>query len=156
MTPRKLLTIAVFLSALGVGYYSMNAAPVTSDESYTYQGGLQWYEDPDEAMAVAAEEDKPVLVYYWATWCTYCEEYDTEHYRDRTVREELDEYVLLAINIDEPGPGADMLSEHGASYPPQHVVVTPEGETRAELGGYLERDQFRQWLQSAREGSNAR
>lgn len=148
-SPQKLLTVVVLVAALGFGYYSMNAAPVLSDQDTTYQGGIEWHEDPDDAMSIAQEENKPVLVYYWTTWCTYCEEYDRNHYQDDEIRDALDEYVLLAINIDEPGPGAQLAAEHEATYPPQHVVMTPEGEEIRRLGGYVEQDRFLEELRAA-------
>lgn len=148
-SPQKLLTVVVLVAALGFGYYSMNAAPVLSDQDTTYQGGIEWHENPDEAMRIAQEENKPVLVYYWTTWCTYCEEYDRNHYQDEEIRDALDEYVLLAINIDEPGPGADLAAEHEATYPPQHVVMSPEGEEIRRLGGYVEEDRFLEELRAA-------
>lgn len=148
MNPRKLLTIVVLVAVLGFGYYSMNAAPVLSDHDYTYQGGLEWHEDPDEALALAEERGQPVLVYYWTTWCTYCQTYDEEHYQDDDIRETLDEYVLIAVNLDDPGPGVGLAAEHEASYPPQHVVMTEDREEITRLGGYVERDQFHQELRN--------
>lgn len=151
MTPRKLLTIVVLIAVLGFGYYSMNAAPVLSDHEYTYQGGLEWHEDPDEAMAVAQAEEKPILVYYWTTWCTYCQDYERNHYQDDEIRDELDEYVLLAINLDDPGPGVEFAREHEASYPPQHVIVTDDGQQLSRLGGFTEQDRFLAELESGLE-----
>ncbi|NGM70685.1 thioredoxin family protein [Natronolimnobius sp. AArcel1] len=148
MTPRKLLTIVVLIAVLGFGYYSMNTAPVLSDHDYTYQGGLEWHEDPDEALALAQQEDKPVLVYYWTTWCTYCQNYEDEHYQDEDVRDVLDEYVLLAINLDDPGPGMSLAAEHEANYPPQHVLMTADEQEISRLGGYTEQDQFLSELES--------
>jgi thiol:disulfide interchange protein len=150
-SPRKLLTVVVLVAALGFGYYSMNAAPVLSDEDRTYQGGMEWYEDPEDAFEVAQEEDKPVLVYYWTTWCTYCQTYDENHYQDDEIRAAMDDYVLLAINIDEPGPGEQLAAEHDATYPPQHVIVSPSGEQRSRIGGYVEEDRF---LTELRQGTN--
>lgn len=152
MTPRKLLTIVVLIAVLGFGYYSMNAAPVLSDHDYTYQGGIEWHEDPDEALALADEQDKPVLVYYWTTWCTYCQEYEQNHYQDDDVRDALDEYVLLAINLDDPGPAASLVAEHEANYPPQHVVMTADGEEVTRAGGYAEEDRL---LELLRNNANA-
>jgi len=140
MTPRKILTVFFFALVLALGYYSMNAAPVISDHSYTYQGGIEWHEDPDEAYEIAQEEDRPVLVYYWTTWCTYCDEYDSDHYRDDEIRDALDEYVLLAVNLDEPGPASGLVEEHEANYPPQHVVTTPYGDEVTRIGGYADED----------------
>lgn len=150
-SPKKLLTVVVLVAALGFGYYSMNAAPVLSTEDTTYQGGLEWHEDPDDAMSAAQEKDKPVLVYYWTTWCTYCQEYDENHYQNDEIREQMDEYVLLAINIDEPGAGQELLAEHEASYPPQHVIMSPDGEEQTRIGGYVEEDRF---LEELEQGAN--
>lgn len=148
MTPRKILTIFVLVAVLGFGYYSMNAAPVLSDHDRTYQGGVEWHEDPDEALELADQQDKPVLVYYWTTWCTYCQDYEEDHYRDEQVRDAFDEYVLLAVNIDDPGPGGELASNHGVSYPPQHVIMTADGEELSELGGFVEKDRFLEVLRS--------
>jgi len=38
ISPRKVFTITIFITAIGIGYYSMNAAPVLSDDSHTYHG----------------------------------------------------------------------------------------------------------------------
>lgn len=147
MTPRKLLTIVVLIAVLGFGYYSMNAAPVLSDQDYTYQGGIEWHEEPDEALAVADERDKPVLVYYWTTWCTYCQDYEEQHYQDEEIRDVLDEYVLLAINLDDPGPGMSLAAEHEANYPPQHVIMTADEQEISRLGGFTEQDRFLEELE---------
>ncbi len=147
MTPRKLLTIVVLIAVLGFGYYSMNAAPVLSDHDYTYQGGLEWHEDPDEALAIAEQEDKPVLVYYWTTWCTYCQDYEDHHYQDDEIRDTLDDYVLLAINLDDPGPGSSVAAEHEVAYPPQHVIMTDDKHEITRLGGYTEQDSFLEQLE---------
>jgi thiol:disulfide interchange protein len=149
MTPRKLLTVVVLAAVLGFGYYSMYAAPVLSVQNTTYQGGVEWQEDPDRARELAAERDAPILVYYWTTWCTYCQSYDENHYRDERVRDVLDEYVLLAVNIDEPGPGEQLAARHEATYPPQHVVMTPGGEEVTRIGGYAQKDRFLAELRNA-------
>ncbi len=148
MTPRKLLTILVLVGALGFGYYSMNAAPVMSDQDYTYQGGIEWHEDPDEALSVAEQEDKPVLVYYWTTWCTYCQDYEDDHYQNEEIQELLDEYVLLAINLDEPGDGSSLASDHDALYPPMHVIIDDNEEILGQLGGFTEEDRFKEELET--------
>jgi thiol:disulfide interchange protein len=151
MDTRKAVTIAFFAVVLGMGYYSMNAAPVVDSGNKTYQGGLEWYKDPQAALSVAESENKPVLVYYWTSWCTYCDDYDSTHYRNETIRAELDDYVLVAINLDAPGAGQSMLNSHEASFPPQHRILTPNGETVVSVEGYVGRDQF---LRILRQGAD--
>ncbi len=151
VTPRKLLTIMLLATALGIGYYSMNTAPVLSDESHTYHGDTAWKTDVEEAQQVAAEEDKPILIYFWTTWCTYCDDYNNNAYTDPTVLDRLDDFVLLAINLDDGSPEASELQQrYNANYPPQHVAVTPDGEVLIEINGYAETDSFVAYLDEAR------
>ncbi len=151
MNPRKLFTLTLLITALGIGYYSMNAAPVLSDESHSYHGDTAWRTDVDEALEAAAAEDKPVLVYFWTTWCTYCEEYNANAYTDPGILDRLDEFVLLAVNLDDGSESAARLqTEYNANYPPQHVAITPEGEVLVEINGYAEPDAFATYLDDAR------
>lgn len=151
MDSHKTVTIIFFLALLGMGYYSMNAAPVVNDDTnnITQQGGIEWTTDADAAFDSAQQQDKPVLVYYYTTWCTYCDTYNDKHYRNDTVRTALDQYVLLAINIDDPGAGESLLRQHEASFPPQHRVVTPGGEITVRIQGYLDQNQLFRVLQRA-------
>ena len=147
MDSRKVVTVAFFTVLLGMGYYSMNAAPVVDTENKTYQGGLDWQKNPETALDTAQEQNKPVLVYYWTSWCTYCDTYDSDHYRNETVRAELDDYVLVAVNLDEPSAGQSLLDRHQAAFPPQHRILRPDGETVVSVEGYVERGKFLRILQ---------
>ncbi|RZV12093.1 thioredoxin-like protein [Natrinema hispanicum] len=147
-----MFTIMVFVAAISIGYYSMNAAPVLSDDSYTYHGETEWRTDIDEARQVAAEEDKPILIYFWTTWCTYCEDYNANAYSDPAVLEQLDDFVLLAVNLEDNSQQAGQLQQrYEANYPPQHVAVTPDGEVLIEINGYAETDSFLSYLDDALE-----
>jgi len=152
ISPRKVFTIMVFVAAISIGYYSMNAAPVLSDDSYTYHGETEWRTDIDEARQIAAEEDKPILIYFWTTWCTYCEDYNANAYSDPAVLEQLDDFVLLAVNLEDNSQQAGQLQQqYEANYPPQHVAVTPDGEVLVEINGYAETDSFLSYLDEATE-----
>jgi thiol:disulfide interchange protein len=148
MDSRKVLTLAFFALVLSVGYYSMNAAPVQSDESYSYHGETKWHTNMTEAQTIASSQDKPILIYFWTTWCTYCEDYNQQVYSDSSVQAELDEFVLLAVNLDSDRPTATNQSQrYDVSYPPQHVAVTADGEQLTKLPGYAPKDDFLSYLQ---------
>jgi thiol:disulfide interchange protein len=155
MTPRKVLTLLFLASLLGIGYLSMNAAPLLSDQSYSYHGGTKWHTNVTEAQQIAERQDKPMLIYFWTTWCTYCEDYNQKVYSDAAVRDDLDEFVLVAVNLDDGSPSATRLQQrYDATYPPQHVAVTPDGETLVEINGYAKKEAFRQYLERARRRYN--
>jgi thiol:disulfide interchange protein len=145
------LTLLFLVGILSVGYVSMDAAPVLSDEEYSYHGGTEWRTNFSEAQSIAASEDKPILVYFWATWCTYCEEYNEKVYPDPAVRSQLDDFVLVAVNVDNDAASAARLQqEYDVNYPPQHVAITPDGEVLLKMPGYASTDAFVANLQTAK------
>ncbi|MFB6109624.1 MAG: thioredoxin family protein [Halodesulfurarchaeum sp.] len=150
MRSRKVLTLGFLVLLLSVGYYSMTAAPVKSEGSYSYHGPTKWHTNVTEAMQIAESKDKPVLVYFWTTWCTYCEDYNEHVYTDPAVQSELDQFVLLAINLDSGRPAATRLvKRYNVNYPPQHVVLTPDGRVVRKLPGYAPRAEFLSYLREA-------
>lgn len=152
ITPRKAATLAFIGLILGIGYLSMNAAPVLSDDSYSYHGETEWRTDFSEAQEVAAEQNKPIVIYYWTTWCTYCEDYNREAYSDPTVKSKLDEFVLVAVNLDSDAPEESRLQQrYNVNYPPHHVIITPEGEELTRIAGYAPTDDFLTYLERAQQ-----
>lgn len=140
MHPRKTITIVSLVAILLFVYYSGSSSPIVSDETYTYIAGLSWYKDYEEGQRAAFEADKPMLVYFWATWCEFCKKLETEVYPNQDVNKVLEEdFVLVAINIDENREDAD---KFGVWVPPAEKFVTPEGEVIDSIGGYLPEDSF--------------
>lgn len=156
MKPRKTITLAFFLLLLGIGYVSMHAAPVLSDENYSYHGDTKWQTDYTEARQTAASQDKPIVLYFWTTWCTYCEDYNQKHYQDPTVKAKLSEFVTVAVNLDsDAGKSTELQQRYNVNYPPQHVIITPDGEEILSIPGYAEKDDFIGYLDQAKRQANA-
>ncbi|WP_170977254.1 thioredoxin family protein [Halorussus salinisoli] len=156
MNPRKSMTLVFLILLLGIGYVSMDAAPVLSDEEYSYHGDTAWRTNFSDARQVAAEQDKPVVVYFWTTWCTYCEDYNRKVYPDPDVQSHLDDFVKVAVNLDSDAPEASQLKrQYNADYPPQHVIVTPDGEELVRISGYADRDSFIQYLETAKQRADS-
>jgi thiol:disulfide interchange protein len=157
MKPRKAMTLAFFVVLLSIGYFSMNAAPALSDENYSYHGDTRWQTNMSAAQATAAAEDKPIVVYFWTTWCTYCEDYNREVYADPAVQSELDDFVKVAVNLDSDEPSASRLQRtYNVNYPPQHVIVTPDGEVLVRISGYAETSDFLSYLETGKQEYGAR
>jgi thiol:disulfide interchange protein len=152
MKPRKAMTLAFFVVLLSIGYFSMHAAPTLSDENYSYHGDTRWQTNMTAAEQTAASEGKPVIVYFWTTWCTYCEDYNQKVYADPTVQSELDDFVKVAVNMDDDGGAASRLQRtYNVNYPPQHVIVTPEGEVLVRINGYAGIEDFLSYLEAAKQ-----
>jgi thioredoxin-related protein len=140
MHPKKTITIVSAVVILLFVYYSGNVSPVVSDETHTYIAGLSWYKDYEVGQKAALEADKPMLVYFWATWCEFCKKLETEVYPNTEVNKILEEdFVLVAINIDDNKEDADAF---GVWVPPNEKFITPQGEVMDTIGGYMPEDSF--------------
>lgn len=138
MKTKKTITIAVLAVVVLFIYYSINAAPLVSDEKYTYISGLSWYKTIDEGAEVAMEQGKPMLVYFWAIWCKFCEKLHTEVYPDPAVNKYLKEdLVLVAVDLDDNRKDAQRF---GVQYPPHLIFFSPEGEIITRVPGYIPKE----------------
>ena len=148
MHPRKTITIVSLVAILLFVYYSGSESPIVSNETHTFIAGLEWYKDYEDGQRAALNADKPMLVYFWATWCDYCKKLETEVYPHSDVNKMLEEdFVLVAINVDENKEDADAF---GVWVPPAEKFVTPEGEIIDSVGGYLPEDSFLSVLQQVK------
>ncbi len=55
-----------------------------------------------ESLEKAAAEKKPVLVDFWATWCTNCIKMKKTTFKDEKVIEELNDYEFLLFQAEQP------------------------------------------------------
>ena len=63
---------------------------------------IQWHEWGEEAFAVAAKEDKPILLDIGAVWCHWCHVMDRESYEDPALAEVINEnFVAVKVDRDE-------------------------------------------------------
>jgi thioredoxin-related protein len=140
MHPRKTITIVSLVAILLFVFYAGDSSTIVSDETYTYIAGLSWYKDYEVGQSAALEADKPMLVYFWATWCDYCKMLDTEVYPYPEINKILaEDFVLVAINIDD---NTDDANAFGVRIPPAEKFVTPQGEIMDSIGGYMPEESF--------------
>ncbi len=63
---------------------------------------IHWHEWGEEAFAVAARENKPVLLDIGAVWCHWCHVMDRESYEDHEIAEIVNErFVAIKVDRDE-------------------------------------------------------
>jgi len=106
---------------------------------------VQWHEWSPEAFALAAREDKPILLDIGAVWCHWCHVMDRESYEDATLAQVINEhYIAVKVDRDER-PDVDSRYQAAVSAIsgqggwPLTAILTPDG--RPFFGGtYFPRD----------------
>jgi thioredoxin-related protein len=140
MRTKKLLTIIALLAIVVFVFYAVNATPIVSDNEWTYIGGMNWYQTYDEGSAVAKETGKPMLVYFWTIWCTYCEKMQVEVFPYPPVKEILQEdFVRIAIDMDI---NKEDTNRFNVQAPPHELFLDEKGAIITRVPGYVAEDTF--------------
>jgi thiol:disulfide interchange protein DsbD len=90
----------------------------------TEAGQIAWVHDFEEGMAQAAEEGKPVMVDFYADWCTFCKKLDAEVFSRPDVAEASEDFVAIKVDTEKDRETA---SKYGVSGLPTVVVLEPDG-----------------------------
>ena len=117
------LVAAGLFYGLGVG--NARSAAMASE--------LPWLHDEAEALRVARAEHRPIVIDFWADWCTACKELDHTAWSDPRVRDEARRFVLLKIDGSESSPAVKTglfdkaMEKYGILGMPTVLFIDPAG-----------------------------
>ena len=86
-------TVGVFCTV--VGLYVIFGSLTTVEAT-----NVDWVYDLEQGLELAREQNKPVMVDFYADWCTVCKEIEAFTYTDDAVDEQLDRFVNIKVDID--------------------------------------------------------
>ena len=125
-------------TALVVLGFSYRAAAASGE-------GLPWQRDLDQALKVAAQTKRPVLIDFFAEWCAACKELDHKVYPDPRVQAAAKRFVAVKVDGTNDSEALDKLYERfGVQALPTVTFVDSSGKLLKDprVTGYLEPDRF--------------
>jgi thioredoxin-related protein len=144
MRTKKLISIFVLVLILFFAYFSYKTALsnfTLSDKNSSYLGGIKFHRAAaglEEGFQIAQQENKPVMMYFWAIWCQYCARFQTDTLGNTQVKKILEEdYVLVSMDLDID---REVAQQYGVSYPPYLVFMDPNGKILERVPGAVEAD----------------
>jgi thioredoxin-related protein len=108
--------------------------------------GLNWTIGYDDGLAKSRAAGKPAFVFATASWCGYCKKLAAESFTDEAVKQLLDRFELVLVDIDTEIYVAKELDVQGV---PNIIMKSEDGKTFARIDGYLETEEFLRQLDSA-------
>jgi thiol:disulfide interchange protein DsbD len=102
-------------------------------------------DDLNQRVAAAAAAGRPVMLDFYADWCTSCKEMERYTFSDKTVQAALSNAVLLHADVTKNDPTDQELLKHfGIFGPPTIAFYGPEGEERRNFRvvGYMKAVEF--------------
>jgi len=139
MRTKKLLSLFVLVLILAFAYFSYTIALsnfTLSDKNNSYLGGIQFKRAAsglEEGFQIAQQENKPIMMYFWAIWCQYCARFQTDTLGNPQVKKILEEdYVLVAMDLDID---REVAQKYGVSYPPYVIFMDTKGNVLERVPG---------------------
>ena len=104
------------------------------------QQPLPWESTLENAQRLAAQNNRLVLIHFWAPWCGACKKMEAEVFNQPGVATALlANYVPVKINADQM---PDTASKFGITGLPTDVVITPQGQVVDMIRGRTEAIQY--------------
>lgn len=79
-------------------------------------------------LAAAREQNKPVLVDLWASWCKNCKSMEKNVLSDPEIKREMEKFVVVKFQAEDPGaPGIDgIMKKWDIPGLPAFVILSPQ------------------------------
>jgi thiol:disulfide interchange protein DsbD len=102
-------------------------------------------DDLNKRVAAATAAGRPVMLDFYADWCTSCKEMERYTFSDKTVQAALSNAVLLHADVTKNDPVDQELLQHfGIFGPPTIAFYGPDGEEKRNFRvvGYMKAAEF--------------
>jgi thiol-disulfide isomerase/thioredoxin len=97
----------------------------------------------NDAMKKSAEEGKPVIVMFTASWCTWCNKFKKEVLTDANVKAACSKYLFTMVDADQEKVA---VRKFGVTGLPTFVITNSKEEKLKVAGQYMDAPTFIKWL----------
>jgi len=122
------------------------AAPTASTPPATGGAGPAWVTGMEAGKEKATAQKKPMMVDFYADWCSWCKKLDEETYTDATVMEKAKAFVCVKVNADEDKASATKYKAEGL---PTIVFLDASGNEIHRVTGFEPAPEFATEMQTA-------
>jgi thiol:disulfide interchange protein DsbD len=142
----KALGVALLVGGI---VYGVGAADARGRRSAA--DGFAWHHDERGALALAKAERRPVILDFWAEWCTACKELDHTAWSDPRVREAATRFVAVKVDgTDETPEFQALTAKYGIVGMPTVIFIDAQGrEVPVRITGAIGADEMLRWIGAA-------
>jgi len=108
---------------------------------------IRWHTSLESALKESKRTGKPVFADFYATWCPPCQMLEKQTYPDAKVIAESQKWVMLKIDTDKQ---TDLAVQYSISSLPTLAVLRSDGKPVTGVGGFLDAEQFVEFLREAK------
>lgn len=101
---------------------------------------VKWYTSWKDAVAESKRTRRPILIDFYADWCTYCKKMDKETIPNPAVQAILGKVVCVRLNTEREGKA--LASKTGVGTLPTFLLTNANGEPEGRIEGFTDASQF--------------
>ncbi|HXY41460.1 MAG TPA: thioredoxin family protein [Vicinamibacteria bacterium] len=109
---------------------------------------IHWEKNFDDALRKARKAGKPVIVDFWAEWCSWCIRLDHTTYVDPLVVRKAQDFVAVKVDTEGSPKDVDVARRYWVETLPCIVFLSPQGRQLWRVRGYQGEGVFPRTLDS--------
>ncbi len=110
---------------------------------------IHWEKSFDAALRKARKAGKPVIVDFWADWCSWCDRLNRTTYADPSVARKAQAFVAVKVNTEGSRKEIDASIKYEVTSLPTIVFLSPGGRQLWRVNGFQGPGQFPRTLDVA-------
>jgi thioredoxin len=114
---------------------------------------IRWEHRFDDAVKKARAAKKPIMIDFWADWCTFCHRLDQTTYVDPVVVKLSEHFVAVKIDTEGGKKNQDLALRYNVATLPTITFITPGGRQILTLRGFQGPGQFPRTMEAARDSA---
>jgi len=109
---------------------------------YTPSNDISWTSGYTKAQELAVKTDKPMILFFTATWCSPCRIMKRTIWADEQVATEVNEqFIPLMLYADDPNM-TEIFSRYSVNATPTTIITDSQGTVLDWIYGNVEREHF--------------
>lgn len=114
---------------------------------------IRWEHRFEEAVKKAKKAKKPMMVDFWADWCSYCHRLDQTTYVDPTVVKLSEDFIPVKVDTEGSKKNQEIALRYNVGTLPTITFLTPGGRPILTLKGFQGPGQFPRTMETARDSA---
>ena len=117
------------------------------------QPSVRWEHRFDEAVRKARAAKKPIMIDFWADWCSWCHRLDQTTYVDPLVVKLSEDFIPVKVDTEGGKKNQEIALRYNVATLPTITFITPGGRQILALQGFQGPGQFPRTMENARDAA---